>query len=79
MPSLSDYISSKQGMVSFSQSLDLELNPSGINVIPFGPGMDGRHTCRSECRARPGPLLGMSEQQFLTIPLHAAYDGLMPL
>jgi NAD(P)-dependent dehydrogenase (short-subunit alcohol dehydrogenase family) len=77
MPGLSAYIASKQGIVGFSQSLDLEVNPSGINVIPFGPGMVDTPAIRS---AAPelAPLLGMSEQQFLTIPLHAAYDGLMP-
>ena len=77
MPGLSAYIASKQGIVGFSQSLDLEVNPAGINVIPFGPGMVDTPSIRA---AAPdlAPLLGMSEQQFLTIPLHAAYDGLMP-
>jgi NAD(P)-dependent dehydrogenase (short-subunit alcohol dehydrogenase family) len=77
MPGLSAYIASKQGIVGFSQSLDLEVNPSGINVIPFGPGMVDTPSIRS---VAPGlaPLLGLSEEQFLTVPLHAAYDGLMP-
>jgi NAD(P)-dependent dehydrogenase (short-subunit alcohol dehydrogenase family) len=77
MPGLSAYIASKQGMVGFSQSLDLEVNPAGINVIPFGPGMVDTPSIRAVA-PNLAPLLGMSEQQFLTTPLHAAYDGLMP-
>jgi NAD(P)-dependent dehydrogenase (short-subunit alcohol dehydrogenase family) len=77
MPGLSAYIASKQGIVGFSQSLDLEVKPAGINVIPFGPGMVDTPSIRAVA-PNLAPLLGMSEQQFLTIPLHAAYDGLMP-
>lgn len=77
MPGLSAYIASKQGIVGFSQSLDLEVNPSGINVIPFGPGMVDTPAIRN-IAPELAPMLGLSEQQFLSIPLHAAYDGLMP-
>ncbi len=77
MPGLSAYIASKQGIVGFSQSVDQEVNPSGINVIPYGPGMVDTPSIRSVAPSL-APLLGLSEQQFLSVPLHAAYDGLMP-
>lgn len=77
MPGLSAYIASKQGMVGFSQSLDLEVEASNIYVIPFGPGMVDTPSIRASAPTL-GPLLGMTEEQFLTTPLHAAYDGLMP-
>ena len=77
MPGLSAYIASKQGIVGFSQSLDLEVNSSGINVIPFGPGMVDTQAMRNVA-PELAPLLGLTEQQFLAVPLHAAYEGLMP-
>lgn len=77
MPGLSAYIASKQGMVGFSQSLDLEVEDSNIRVIPFGPGMVDTPGIRQSA-SDLAPLLGMTEEQFLTTPLHAAYDGLMP-
>ena len=77
MPGLSAYIASKQGIVGFSQSLDLEVEASNIQVIPFAPGMVDTPGIRASAPAL-APLLGMTEEQFLTTPLHAAYDGLMP-
>jgi NAD(P)-dependent dehydrogenase (short-subunit alcohol dehydrogenase family) len=77
MPGLSAYIASKQGIVGFSQSLDLELEASNIQVIAFAPGMVDTPGIRATAPAL-APLLGMTEEQFLTTPLHAAYDGLMP-
>jgi NAD(P)-dependent dehydrogenase (short-subunit alcohol dehydrogenase family) len=77
MPGLSAYFASKQGIVGFSQSLDLEVESTNIRVIPFGPGMVDTPGIR---QAAPSlaPLLGLTEAQFLTTPLHAAYEGLMP-
>ncbi len=77
MPGLSAYIASKQGIVGFSQSLDLEVEASNIQVIAFAPGMVDTPGIRASAPAL-APLLGMTEEQFLTTPLHAAYDGLMP-
>jgi NAD(P)-dependent dehydrogenase (short-subunit alcohol dehydrogenase family) len=77
MPGLSAYIASKQGIVGFSQSLALEVGEQGVRVIPFGPGMVDTPGIRSVA-AGLAPLLGMSEVQFLSIPLHPAFDGLMP-
>jgi 2-hydroxycyclohexanecarboxyl-CoA dehydrogenase len=77
MPGASAYIASKQGMIGFSQSLDLEVEQSGIQVIPFGPGMVDTPSIRAVA-PNLAPLLGMTEEQFLTTSLHAAYDGLMP-
>jgi NAD(P)-dependent dehydrogenase (short-subunit alcohol dehydrogenase family) len=77
MPGLSAYIASKQGIVGFSQSLDLEVEDANIQVIPFGPGMVDTPGIRASASTL-APLLGMTEEQFLTTPLHASYDGLMP-
>ena len=77
MPGLSAYIASKQGILGFSQTLALEAGPVGIKVIPFGPGMVDTPGIRS-VSADLAPRLGMTEEQFLHIPLHAAYEGLMP-
>jgi NAD(P)-dependent dehydrogenase (short-subunit alcohol dehydrogenase family) len=77
MPGLSAYIASKQGIVGFSQSLDLEVEAANIQVIPFGPGMVDTPGIRLSAPAL-APLLGMTKEQFLATPLHAAYDGLMP-
>jgi NAD(P)-dependent dehydrogenase (short-subunit alcohol dehydrogenase family) len=77
MPGLSAYIASKQGIVGFSQSLDLEVEAHNIQVVPFGPGMVDTPSIRAIAPTL-APLLGMTEAQFLTTPLHAAYDGLMP-
>jgi len=77
MPGLSAYIASKQGIVGFSQSLDLEVEESNIQVIPFGPGMVDTPGIRQSAPDL-APLLGMTEEQFLSTPLHAAYEGLMP-
>jgi NAD(P)-dependent dehydrogenase (short-subunit alcohol dehydrogenase family) len=77
MPGLSAYIASKQGILGFSQTLALEAGLSGIKVIPFGPGMVDTPGIRS-ISGDLAPCLGMTKEQFLHIPLHAAYDGLMP-
>jgi NAD(P)-dependent dehydrogenase (short-subunit alcohol dehydrogenase family) len=77
MPGLSAYIASKQALLGFSQSLALEVGPKGVNVIPFGPGMVDTPAIRDMARELT-PLLGMSEQQFLGLSLHSAYDSLMP-
>jgi NAD(P)-dependent dehydrogenase (short-subunit alcohol dehydrogenase family) len=77
MPGLSAYIASKQGIVGLSQSLALEVEPSGIQVIPFAPGMVDTPGIRSVA-ADLAPRLGMTQEQFLKLSLHAAYDGLMP-
>jgi NAD(P)-dependent dehydrogenase (short-subunit alcohol dehydrogenase family) len=39
MPGLSAYIASKQGIAGLSQSLALEVEGQGVQVISFGPGM----------------------------------------
>lgn len=77
MPGLSAYIASKQGILGFTQSLSQEVLGTGIKVIPFGPGMvdtPGIH------KVAPGlaPLLGITEDAFLKLSLHQAYEGLMP-
>jgi NAD(P)-dependent dehydrogenase (short-subunit alcohol dehydrogenase family) len=77
MPGLSAYIASKQGILGFSQTLALEAGSSGINVIPFGPGMVDTPAIQN-ISADLAPRLGMTQEQFLHIPLHTAYDSLMP-
>jgi NAD(P)-dependent dehydrogenase (short-subunit alcohol dehydrogenase family) len=77
MPGLSAYIASKQGIVGFSQSLALEVGAQGIQVIPFAPGMVDTPGIRS-VSADLAPRLGLNQDQFLNLSLHAAYDGLMP-
>ncbi len=77
MPGLSAYIASKQGITGFSQSLALEVSGQGVSVIPFGPGMVDTPGIRSVAEGL-APRLGMSPEQFLSIPLHPAFDGLMP-
>ena len=77
MPGLSAYIASKQGILGFTQSLAQELQGTGIKVIPFGPGMVDTSGIR---KVAPGlaPLLGITEEAFLNLSLHQAYEGLMP-
>ncbi|NMB86954.1 MAG: SDR family oxidoreductase [Chloroflexi bacterium] len=77
MPGLSAYIASKQGLSGFSQSLAAEVGAAGIRVIAFAPGMVDTPGIRA---AAPGlvPLLGMTQEQFLSLSLHPAYAGLMP-
>ncbi len=77
MPGLSAYIASKQGIVGFTQSLALELEGTGINAVPFAPGMVDTPGIRSVASTL-APRLGLSVEQFMHISLHAAYDGLMP-
>jgi NAD(P)-dependent dehydrogenase (short-subunit alcohol dehydrogenase family) len=79
MPGLAAYIATKQGLVGFSQSLALEVgDDQGVSVIPFGPGMVDTPGIRSAAPAL-APLLGLTESQFLNVPLHPAFDGLMPV
>jgi NAD(P)-dependent dehydrogenase (short-subunit alcohol dehydrogenase family) len=78
IPGLAAYIATKQGLVGFSQSLALEVGDGkGVSVIPFGPGMVDTPGIRS---VAPGlaPHLGLTEAQFLNVPLHPAFEGLMP-
>ena len=77
MPGLSAYIASKQGLVGFSQSLAVEVGDRGLRVIAFGPGMVDTPGIR-EVAADLAPRLGMTEAEFLKVPLHTAYTGLMP-
>ncbi len=77
MPGLSAYLASKGGITSFSQSLALELEGTGVRVIPFGPGMVDTPGIRSVAGGL-APQLGLAETQFLNLSLHAGYDGLMP-
>lgn len=77
MPGLAAYIATKQGVVGFSQSLALEVGEHGVRVIPYGPGMVDTPGIRSVA-AGLAPRLGMSEAQFLSVPLHPAFDSLMP-
>lgn len=77
MPGLSAYIASKQAITGFTQSLALELDQTGIQAIPFGPGMVDTPGIRSVANDL-APQLGLSAEQFLNLSLHPEYDGLMP-
>lgn len=77
MPGLSAYIASKQGLTGFSKSLALELEGTGLRVIPFAPGMVDTPGIRNVA-AGLAPRLGLTEDQFLNLSLHAAYNSLMP-
>lgn len=77
MPGLSAYIASKQGIAGFTQSLALEVTGSGVQVIPFGPGMVDTPGIRA-ISADLAPRLGLTQETFLGMSLHPAYDGLMP-
>jgi NAD(P)-dependent dehydrogenase (short-subunit alcohol dehydrogenase family) len=77
-PFISAYITSKQGMVAFSQSLAAEVGERGVKVIAFGPGMVDTPAIR-EVGKRLAPRLGMTSQQFFSISLDPAYEGLMPV
>ncbi len=77
MPGLSAYIASKQGITGFTQSLALEVQGAGLRVIPFAPGMVDTPGIRA-VSAGLAPRLGLTQDQFLNLSLHAAYEGLMP-
>jgi NAD(P)-dependent dehydrogenase (short-subunit alcohol dehydrogenase family) len=77
-PFISAYIASKQGIVAFSQSLAAEVGERGVKVVAFGPGMVDTPAIR-EVGKSLGPRLGMTAEQFYSISLDAAYDGLMPV
>jgi NAD(P)-dependent dehydrogenase (short-subunit alcohol dehydrogenase family) len=78
MPGLSAYIASKQGVCGFSQSLAAEVGEQGVRVIPFAPGMIDTPGLRSVATGLSARL-GLSQEQFLGLSLHPAYDGFMPL
>lgn len=78
MPGLAAYIASKQGIVGFSQSLALEVGDQGVRVVPFAPGMVDTPGIRSVA-AGLAPRLGMTEEEFLGVSLHPAFDDLMPV
>jgi len=77
MPGLSAYIASKQGILGFTQSLAQEVQGSGIKVVPFGPGMVDTPGIRKVAPCLT-PLLGITEETFLNLSMHQAYEGLMP-
>jgi NAD(P)-dependent dehydrogenase (short-subunit alcohol dehydrogenase family) len=77
-PYLSAYIASKQGIVAFSQSLASEVGERGVKVIAFGPGMVDTPAIRDVGKSL-APRIGMTPEQFYSISLDAAYDGLMPV
>jgi meso-butanediol dehydrogenase / (S,S)-butanediol dehydrogenase / diacetyl reductase len=77
-PFLSAYITSKQGMVAFSQSLATEVGEKGVKVIAFGPGMVDTPAIR-EVGKILAPRIGMTPEQFFSISLDPAYEGLMPV
>ena len=78
MPGLSAYIASKQGITGFTQSLALELDQTGVYVVPFAPGMVRTAGIESVAEGL-APILGLTPDEFLKLSLHPAYDGLMPL
>jgi hypothetical protein len=78
MPGLAAYIASKQALVGFSQSLAGEVGEQGVRVIAFGPGMVDTPGLRGVA-PELAPRLGLTVDQFLNVPLHPAYAGLMPV
>lgn len=78
MPGLSAYIASKQAIAGFSQSLAAEVGAQGVCVIAFVPGMVDTPGLRDVAERLPS-LLGITREQFLSVPLHRAYAGLMPV
>ena len=77
MPYLSAYITSKQGMQAFSQSLAAEVGEAGIRVIALAPGLVDTPAIQEKASAL-APRLGLTPDQFLHLSLHPAYEGLMP-
>lgn len=77
MPGLSAYITTKKGLAGFGQSLALEVGDQGVRVIAFAPGMVDTPGIRGVAPAL-AQQLGLTEQQFLSVPLHQAFEGLMP-
>jgi NAD(P)-dependent dehydrogenase (short-subunit alcohol dehydrogenase family) len=77
MPGLAAYIASKQGIAGFSQSLAAEVGSQGVRVIAFGPGMVDTPGLRGVSTDLASQL-GLTPDQFLSVPLHPAYVGLMP-
>jgi NAD(P)-dependent dehydrogenase (short-subunit alcohol dehydrogenase family) len=77
-PFISAYIASKQGIVAFSQSLAAEVGEQGVKVIAFGPGMVDTPAIR-EVGKKLAPRIGMTPEQFYSISLDPAYEGLMPV
>jgi len=77
MPYLSAYIASKRAIAGLSQSLAPEVGERGVRVIAFGPGLVDTPGLR-ESGHLLAARLGMSEEQFFSLSLHPAYEGLMP-
>ncbi len=77
MPGLSAYIASKLGITGFTQSLAQELHETGVWTIPFSPGMVDTPGLRSVAEGL-APRLGLTQETFLNLSLHQAYQGLMP-
>lgn len=77
MPGLSAYIASKQGLTGFSQSLAAEVGRQGVRVVAFAPGMVDTPGIRGAAEGL-APQLGFTVEQFLSLSLHPAYEGLMP-
>ena len=78
MPGIAAYIATKQGLVGFSQSFAGEVGQNGVRVIAFAPGMVDTPGIRGAA-TELAPQLGISVEQFLSLSLHNAYAGLMPV
>jgi NAD(P)-dependent dehydrogenase (short-subunit alcohol dehydrogenase family) len=74
MPNLSAYMASKQGILAFSQSLAGEVGERGVRVIPFAPGFVDTPGLRDAAQ-RLSVHFGLSEEQFMSMPIHPAYTG----
>jgi hypothetical protein len=78
MPNLSAYISSKQAILAFSQSLAAEVGPAGVRVIALAPGFVDTPGLRSAAHDL-APQFGISEEQFMNMSFHPAYaEAAMP-
>lgn len=78
MPHLSAYIASKQGLAAFSQSLAGEVGEQGVQVIALAPGFVNTPGLQAAAK-NLAPRLGFSEAGFLSMSLHPAYEGSMPV
>lgn len=74
MPALSAYVASKQGLSAFSRSLAAEVSGSGVHVVAFAPGFVDTPGLRETARGL-APEIGMGEDEFLSLPMHASYTG----
>ncbi len=78
LPYMAAYVATKQGLVGFSQSLAGEVGEQGVRVIAFGPGMVDSPGIRAAAIGL-APRMGLTVEQFLTLSIHPAYAGLMPV